>query len=267
LLAQRVATAAVGIPLLCGLIWLGGPAYETAAILILVVAAAEFAHLRYPWLHVYTALACTGVAGLVLAAATDQPAVLVVPIAAVGMCVLAAIEPLARGHVRPRTIDPMPALTVAGAVLYAGVLGSTIVLLREHADGRDWVFLALFSTFAVDTAAYFTGRAIGRHRMAPEISPKKTWEGFAGGYAGGIAAVIILNYALGLRTGTGAIAVIAIALPAAAAAGDLVESWLKRRSGVKDASELIPGHGGLLDRLDSVLFTFPLVYSVARWIP
>ena len=206
MLAQRVATAAVGIPTITALIWIGGWPYAIVAAAALAVAAAEIARLGF---------------------------------------------------------DPVRAL---GGIAYVGVLGSTIILLRGLDNGRDWVYLALFSTFTADTAAYFTGRAVGRHKMAPAISPKKTWEGFAGGYAGGFAAVLLLNYVLGLRVDTAPALLIAATLPAAAAAGDLVESWIKRRAGVKDASDLIPGHGGVLDRLDSLLFTFPVVYVVARWV-
>lgn len=206
MLAQRVATAAVGIPAIVALIWIGGWPYAIVAAVALAVAAAEFARMGF--------------------------------------------EPI-------RTL---------AAIAYVALLGSTIILLRELDNGRDWVYLALFSTFAVDTAAYFTGRAIGRHTMAPAISPKKTWEGFAGGYAGGFAAVLLLNHFLGLRIDAATAILIGATLPAAAAAGDLFESWVKRRAGVKDASGLIPGHGGVLDRLDSLLFVFPVVWVVARWV-
>ncbi len=85
-----------------------------------------------------------------------------------------------------------------GGVLYLGWLGSHLVLLRDLGDGRDWVYLAVFSTFACDTSAYFVGRAIGRHRLAPAISPGKTVEGSVAGLVFGAAAVILLNYFLGL---------------------------------------------------------------------
>ena len=206
MLAQRAATAAVGIPAMVALIWIGGWPYAMVAAVALAVAAAEFARMGFDLVRTLAAIA------------------------------------------------------------FVALLGSTIILLRELDNGRDWVYLALFSTFAVDTCAYFTGRAIGRHKMAPAISPRKTWEGFAGGYAGGSAAVLLLNYFLGLRIDAAPALLIGAMLPAAASGGDLFESWIKRRAGVKDASGLIVGHGGVLDRLDSLLFTFPLVWVVARWI-
>ncbi|HET7738150.1 MAG TPA: phosphatidate cytidylyltransferase, partial [Tepidiformaceae bacterium] len=149
----------------------------------------------------------------------------------------------------------------AGALFYIGVLLSTLVLLRDGEDGRSWVFLAILATFAVDTGAYAVGRAIGRHKLAPKISPAKTWEGAVGGYIAGAAAVFGLNALLGLDVATAAILPLALLLPPAAMAGDLLESWMKRRMGVKDASGLLPGHGGFLDRLDSILLVTPLVYG------
>jgi phosphatidate cytidylyltransferase len=153
-----------------------------------------------------------------------------------------------------------------GAIMYVGFLGSFIVLLRDLDNGMDWVFLALFSTFATDTAAYFMGRAFGRRKLAPAISPKKTVEGFFGGWAGGFAAVVLLNYLLGLRIEAWQAVLLGGMLPIAATIGDLVESGMKRSMHVKDSSELIPGHGGVLDRLDSVLFTFTLVYLFTQWV-
>lgn len=282
MLAQRVAAAVVAIPILLLLIWIGGWPYAIAAAVILAVAAAEFTHLRAPWLALPTLLAGAYAALLAITAYTidDHRPLLLLG----GALVVAALPAVYIWRRRDSALAGR-VVWLALAVLYVGMLGSTIVLLREidrqtvvtfasdggvdisteYGDGREWVLLALLGTFAVDTAAYFVGRAIGRHKLAPTISPKKTWEGLLGGYAGGFGAVLLLNIVLGLHAPISPLIFIAATLPLAAAAGDLVESWIKRRTGVKDASELIPGHGGFLDRLDSVLFTFPLVYVVARW--
>jgi len=262
LLAQRVATAAVGIPAIVALIWIGGWTYAIVVAVALAVAAAEFQHFRHRWYDPETIVSLALVAAIMIAAQYGAVAASIA-IASGLLGVLAVVPRLREEGVHSGGIA---ALWIVAGALYLGVLGSTIILLRELDNGRDWVYLALFSTFAVDTAAYVSGRAIGRRKMAPTISPKKTWEGFAGGYAGGFAAVLLLNYVLGLRIDAAPAFLIGATLPAAAAAGDLLESWLKRRAGVKDASDLIPGHGGVLDRLDSLLFTFPVVYVVARWI-
>jgi phosphatidate cytidylyltransferase len=260
LLAQRVATAAVGIPILLGLILVGGAAFAALVAIAMAIAAVEFQHPRHGWTGPLTLLAGV-LAGAMPAAAYFGQEWIVLAAAIALVAPLAIIVP--RGIPGERASDW--AWTVAG-VMYVGFLGSLIVLLREGDDGRDWVLLALFSTFAVDTSAYFVGRAIGRRPLAPRISPKKTVEGFAAGCVCGFAAVVVLNYALGLPMGIGAAVALGVLLPLAATAGDLAESAYKRGMGIKDTSELVPGHGGALDRLDSVLFTFTLVYLFAEWV-
>jgi phosphatidate cytidylyltransferase len=260
LLTQRVASATIGVPVIVILIWIGGWAYAAVVAVALAVAALEFQHLRYAWSSAAAIAAAVIVGGLALAARQwgGEP-VLVTGAVAAAVSIATGAYWFAQ---RDDTVEPLA--WVALGVLYVGVIGATIVLLRDLPNGRDWVYMTLLSTFAVDTAAYFTGRAIGRHQLAPRISPKKTWEGFFGGCAGGFAAAVALNYALGLRVDPGNIVLIGVLLPLAATVGDLLESALKRWTGVKDASDLIPGHGGVLDRLDSVLLTFALVYVIAR---
>jgi phosphatidate cytidylyltransferase len=259
LLTQRVATAAVGVPLIIILILVGGAWYVAAAAAFIAMATLEFEHPHFGWLDPLSLLAAALSAGLVAAASVADAWLAVAAAPAVVMVLLAYAA-------RERPCDASRAAWAAGGVVYVGLLGSALVLLREVDNGRDWVLLAVLSTFAADTSAYFVGRAFGRHRMAPRISPKKTWEGFFGGWAGGFAAAVALNYALGLRIEPWQIVALAATLPLAAAAGDLVESWMKRRMEIKDASPLLPGHGGVLDRLDSILFTFPLTYLFARLI-
>lgn len=158
------------------------------------------------------------------------------------------------------------AWSLAG-VFYMGLLLSYWILLMNSRDwaGRDWVLLALFSTFAVDTVAYFAGRAWGRHKLAPAISPGKTWEGAIGGMVGAIATAIALAMILSIDIGYGKVIVIGLSIGIFAQLGDLVESKLKRSMGVKEAGKLIPGHGGILDRLDSIVFTGVVVYYCLRW--
>lgn len=279
MLAQRVGAAVVAIPVLFALIWVGGWPYTIAVALILGIAAAEFSHLRSPWLSVSTVMCAAYTALLAASAPLLRETTILFLSGALVVSALPALYLWRRGN----SEFAEQVLWLVAGVLYVGTLGSSMVLLRDidhelilewvfgddavvAGIGRDWVFLTLFATFAADTAAYFTGRAIGRHKLAPTISPNKTWEGFLGGYVGAFAAVFALDAILDVEASTAAILLIAATLPLAAAAGDLFESWLKRRSGVKDASDLIPGHGGLLDRLDSLLLTFPLVYCVANWV-
>jgi len=159
------------------------------------------------------------------------------------------------------------AWTIAG-ILYIGWLLSNMVALRGLEDGRNWVFFVLFVTWLSDTAAFFTGRKRGRHKLAPNISPGKTWEGAIGGIGGAIAMSVLFftptPFQLPL-TYWQAIP-LSIGVSILGQAGDLVESLLKRNMGVKDSGTLMSGHGGMLDRMDSIIFAGTLVYYFALWV-
>jgi len=155
--------------------------------------------------------------------------------------------------------------TTAG-IIYIGWLLSHLVALRGLEHGRDWVLFALFVTFASDSAAYFIGRALGRHPLAPEISPKKTVEGAIGGIIGAVIAGLLLVILLDLPIGYTAAALLAIAVSVFGQIGDLLESLFKRITGVKDSGKSVPGHGGFLDRMDSVVFAGVVVYYYVIWL-
>jgi phosphatidate cytidylyltransferase len=260
MLAERVASAAAGIPLIVLLIWAGGPWYTGAVCLIVLVAAHEFQSPHYRGAAPLGLLAAGLAAALPAGAFVGADWVLWFTVGGV-------LIPLVWVTLRA---DPQTALSdwtwaVAGLV-YLGLLGAHLVLLREVPNGIDWVYLTVFSTFAVDTSAYVVGRAIGRQKLAPSISPGKTVEGTLGGLAGGAAAVVLANYLLGPRLEAALIAPLAVVLPLAAVTGDLAESVIKRGMHIKDAGHIIPGHGGFMDRLDSILFTFPVVYYFLIWV-
>jgi phosphatidate cytidylyltransferase len=260
MLAQRVASAAVGIPVIVLLIWAGGGWYAAAVCLIVLIAAAEFQAPHHGGNTPLALLAAGLTAALPAGAFVGLDWLLWFTLGGV-------LIPLVWVTLRA---DPDTALSdwawaVAGLV-YVGFLGAHLVLARELYNGRDWVYLTVFGTFAVDTAAYFTGHAIGRQKLAPHISPGKTVEGTIGGLAGGFAAVVLLNYFLGIRLEAALIVPLALLLPVAAVVGDLAESILKRGMHIKDTSHVIPGHGGFLDRLDSILFTFVVVYYFVIWV-
>jgi phosphatidate cytidylyltransferase len=146
-------------------------------------------------------------------------------------------------------------------VLYIGWLLSFLIALRLDA-GRDWLYLVFFATFGSDTAAYFIGRAIGKHKLAPQISPGKTWEGTIAGLFGAviISLIFTLDTPLQLPLSYGQAVVLGVLVSVFGQLGDLAESLLKRNLGVKDSGSMMPGHGGLLDRLDSILFAGVVVY-------
>ena len=160
------------------------------------------------------------------------------------------------------------AASVAGIFYMGWLLSYWVLIMNSYGgdwNGRDWIILALFSTFAVDTTAYFIGRAWGRHKMAPTVSPGKTWEGAAGGLVGAIVAVIALALLLDIDISYSEMVILGLLIAVFAQLGDLAESKLKRSMGVKEAGNLIPGHGGILDRLDSIVFTGVVVYYCLLW--
>ncbi len=150
--------------------------------------------------------------------------------------------------------------------LYCGLLIGAVVAVR-HLFGWQWVIMAYVVTWANDTFAYFTGHAIGRHKMYERISPKKTWEGFAGGIAGSVLGALAVRWLL-LRGGLtpGSAVVVGLGAAVLGPLGDLAESMVKRAAGVKDSGRIIPGHGGLLDRIDALLFVAPWIYVSAAYL-
>jgi phosphatidate cytidylyltransferase len=157
------------------------------------------------------------------------------------------------------------AFTVIG-VLYLGWIASRYVALIELPQGRDWVILALFATFACDTSAYFVGRALGRHKMAPSISPSKTWEGAVGGVAGALTVGLIVSWLFKLPMSVLQTIGLSFAISLFAQVGDLIESLFKRNMGAKDSGKVLPGHGGVLDRIDGVVFAGLVVYYYVIWL-
>lgn len=271
MLLQRLATAAVGVPVILAVILVGGEPYTAVAALVLALAALEFVAaldplidpggerrpLWRPRLHALPAVA--GVVVVCVGADAGFDDWTGGTVVALGLAFAVTLLRDARTALRSW-------LAAVAAVAYIGVLGSYFVILRGLDDDGHWVLLAVLATWGADTCAYALGKLAGRHRMAPRISPGKTWEGTAGGLAGGFAATVALNWPLDLPMSYGEAALLGALLPVTAVIADLGESMIKRGAGVKDTSELVPGHGGFLDRLDSLLFTVPLVYYFAIWV-
>jgi phosphatidate cytidylyltransferase len=278
MLAQRVATAVVGIPLILAAILIGGAVYAIAVAVILVIAALEFyaatdpddggqrtadsrseaARMLMPRLAALVATTGIAVVALVATEGLDYvTGATVLSIAAVFLALILVAEP------KTGLRDWQWA---AAGIVYVGFLGAHITLLRDLPEGEDWVLLAILATFAADTSAYFTGKLWGKTHITPRISPGKTLEGTIGGYVAGFLAVLLLNAVLETDMTFAEAFLLAWVFPGFAMLGDLAESLIKRGGGLKDSSELVPGHGGFLDRLDSPLFTFPLVFYFAIWV-
>ncbi len=145
-------------------------------------------------------------------------------------------------------------------ILYIGLTLSYLLVIRSLPDGALLIFFVVLVTWAGDTGAYVAGKSLGRHALAPVISPKKTYEGLAGGLVFACVLALIARQWFLPGLSPGDCLLLGLLLTAAGLAGDLAESAIKRSAGFKDSGALIPGHGGMLDRLDSLLFTAPAFY-------
>jgi phosphatidate cytidylyltransferase len=150
--------------------------------------------------------------------------------------------------------------------IYLGLMIGQALALRMLNDGFWLLMYGVLLTWANDTMALFTGIALGRHKLWPRISPKKTWEGTVGGWISAAVVGSLLAYLFPIEIGIAAGAAVGLACGALALLGDLSISMVKRQIGVKDTGALFPGHGGMLDRLDSLLFVIPFVYNTAVFL-
>jgi phosphatidate cytidylyltransferase len=247
-LILRVLSALVLAPVAIGVAWLGGwpfvifwglaalgVLWEWTTLIarkdrqsILMVGAAS----------VLLAVALAGAVGNALEGLHENRLLAAVTVIAMGMLAAAALAPRAQRF------------WVAVGIPYAGALGVAPVVLRSDVDyGFAATVILYASVWSTDILAYFIGRALGGPKLFPQVSPKKTWSGAIGGTVGAVVVVLALGRLFGLRE-MPVLAVVAFVLSVATQVGDLFESFLKRRFRVKDAGQLIPGHGGLMDRLD-----------------
>ena len=150
-------------------------------------------------------------------------------------------------------------------LLYLPLLLGHLIPLRMLPAGREWIFLTLMVIMSCDSFAYFVGSKFGKRKLYPAVSPNKSIEGGLGGLFGSVLAVLIARATFLPTIGIADGLLIGLLLGVAGQLGDLFESLLKRACKVKDSGNMIPGHGGILDRLDSLLFAFPLVYYIARF--
>lgn len=149
--------------------------------------------------------------------------------------------------------------------LYLAFPFACLLLLIEFKNYRYWIFLVMACTFIPDTMAYIFGKTFGKHKLAPSLSPGKTWEGFIGSILGGMIGGVIINSLTNIfeiQLQTWFILLLGAVLAASGVVGDLSESMIKRAVGVKDSGRLIPGHGGVLDRIDGLLFNMPIIFIV-----
>ena len=259
MLRIRVITALAGIPVIVVAVLAGGWWFLAAAVIIGVIAGWEFD--RMVKIKGYAPNQPLLLGMIVLLLLTAFWSLNLSTYVVTAALVLSLFWQLFRAGSKTPTVDW--ALTLAG-IIYIGWSLAHLVALRQLPQGQAWVWLALLATWGGDSFAYLAGSRWGRHKIWPRLSPKKSWEGLLGSFAGGLllAALVIFWFELSWNPTLLAGAVI----PIVAFFGDVAESMLKRDAGIKDTSNLLPGHGGILDRIDSLLFVAGLVYYWAVWL-
>lgn len=257
-LALRLVTAAVWVPLLLYSLF-SGPRWlfpsMTAGVCIL--GAIELFTMTAPahlTLRIWGVLATMIVFGPLSGILSDA---FLVPSVVVVVCggLLASLV-----HVAPIEAAGLRMGWAVAGPLYLGALFGVIARLFQHPHGGEWVVLVMIYSFGSDTMGYFVGRAFGRHKLYEAVSPKKTVEGSLGGLLGALFGGLLAHFWFLPTLSLSHAIVLSIAAAAAGQAGDLCESLIKRSVGVKDSGTLLPGHGGILDRVDALLFAASVVF-------
>lgn len=266
-MALRVVSAAASLPLLILVVWVGGAWFSALVAIAAAVGTLELRQMARAQgarpsvtLAVLLAVTLIALARLVADASPDNA---IPPAIAGGAAALALVWLLMR-HQILTGISGWAATVAAG--VYTGGLLFHAPLLRELDDGREWVILLFVVTFSTDISAFFVGKAFGKRPLAPTISPSKTWEGAIGGFGGALAGAIAAVQVLGLDATVPQSLALGALAGVAGQFGDLAVSRMKRIADVKDSGWLFPGHGGLLDRMDSIVFNLVVVYYSALWI-
>lgn len=288
-LGVRTISGVVLLALVLASIWLRGPLLLALVAVAAVLAAHEFYSIvrragYQPWYSAGLALAIlfalraylggdlfSGVAYSGPGVAAEVVAVTLVLLLALGRLGIAwarsgqvvGREATASSGRSPYLAWADLGLTLGGALYTGGLLGYAPLLASieetpTRGDGVAWMLAVLLCTAACDTGAYLVGSMVGRHKMIPHISPGKTWEGLGGAVLGAVVAALALSGILMIVWWEAIL--LGLLICAAAVSGDLCESLLKRAAGVKDSGNVIPGHGGVLDRIDSILFVLLAVY-------
>ena len=263
-LALRALTALVALPLIAVLVlWREPLGFAALVWLVAGLALAEYAAIALPGAptRVRAGVIAIGVglsAALTLAPSLALAWFLAAFVAVATLVLLDPGEMTGAGHRLG---------AAALGIFYLGTLAAPLALLKRDAEhGAAWVLFAIAVSFGNDTGAYFAGRGFGRHKLYPAVSPGKTVEGGIGGMAAGLL-IMLVGRALFARWLTiGDCLLVAIPAGVVGPIGDLVESLIKRASGVKDSGRLLPGHGGMLDRIDALLFVSAWMYVYATYI-
>ena len=259
---KRWITSLIAIPVLVTLIVKGSvPVFAVFIGVVAALALYEYFYVVFGGrrIRIFSPISLSAFAagGLMMwAAACGQMAALLV-LVVLGLAAAALLS--MPGYKKDPRIMETVGLQIQGLV-YIPLSLSTLVLLRTRPDGLVWIFFVLFVVFLGDVAAYYAGTYKGRHKLVPSISPGKTIEGALAGLAANLVVGVVFQLIFFSELSTLSTALLAVLMGAVGQVGDLFESELKRTAGIKDSGAILPGHGGLLDRIDALLFAAPVAY-------
>ncbi len=269
-MGRRILTAAVALPVLLLIVWQGGWWFAGLIAIAAAIGAWELGRMAEAWgqktipvvvLVLTTALAVSYhfIPGSEYPENMEGVAAFPASLAITAAVVILFTHKL-RGLLGNALATVCIVLVVGGALFHAPLLRAFDSLSAN--EGLSWIIFLLGVTFATDTAAYFVGKAVGSRKLATNVSPNKTWEGAIGGFCGAIACGVGLEAILGLDADLPTVALMSAVLGVTGQLGDLYESKLKRMAGVKDSGRIFPGHGGILDRMDSLMWNVVVLYHM-----
>jgi len=255
---SREITAAIASPFVIWLIgWSHPYVFDVVIAVVAVLAMMEFLALGRAKGYELPTVLCSAIMLIIIAAFVLEPLSV-----ELGMFAALLIIPASYVFSRRKLEDSLPSSAIAVlATTYVGMLAGSLIRLRnDFPEGWKLVFFLLLVVWLGDSGAYYFGKSFGKHKLSPRISPKKTVEGLIGGMSTSVIAAVVIHFTF-FRSFPLVHAIIAgLILSFAGVVGDLAESMWKRSADVKDSGTLLPGHGGFLDRFDSILFTAPILY-------
>jgi phosphatidate cytidylyltransferase len=261
---QRWITGITVIPFLFGIIVYGGEdAFAVMIIFASLVGMHEYNRMAFPQGFFLEKTETMIIALFILLAASYANLPLLLAVLTFSVITVLILNLL---RIRKQGLDMMPAGRVILGIMYIPLLMAHFIMIRREPSGILWIFFILVIAFAGDTAAYYVGRRLGKRKLFPEVSPGKTVEGTIGLVAGSVAGCLLFRHFFFPMLPAAHAAVLGLVGSVAGQLGDLSESALKRAAGVKDSGALLPGHGGILDRLDCLMFITPFVYHYQEFV-
>jgi len=259
-LTIRIISALAILPPVLALIFLAPPiGFASAAVVIAAVAGWEFGNITLGQNFPPYRFFLSGLSAVVASAVAFKDQIPMAPVIALSITTPVAMVAFMASKSEIRKAVDGSAFAVLGALYCGALFGCMSLLVSSDPNGRYWFFALLASTIFNDTLAYTFGRLFGKTLMAPVISPKKTWAGAVGGVVGAVLAFATIRAIFIPEIAWWKVPIIGICISAACQIGDLAESFIKRGFGVKDSGNIIPGHGGILDRCDALMFAAPVV--------